>query len=230
MAKGDHMATLSELVDTVAKVTGMDPATVALLARHAREAGLIAMRGRGPSAAAMGLTDAANLLIAVNTVQHASEVARAVPLYRQCVPYERDAQGNRHALDGVGRLGEIMEQLIRAAGTGIFPDPFLGKQISPQVKGDFAQGKLWIGAQFNVTFVAAALRIVPREAGDGLPNYPLLDSARAVLAFDFFFPTRRRKGVLHKFFRGPGIMGNRIEEMTIGHQTFRAVGQLIEPV
>jgi hypothetical protein len=78
----------------------------------------------------------------MNRKTRPSEVARAVPLYRQCVPYERDAQGNRHALDGVGRLGEIMEQLIRAAGTGIFPDPFLGKQISPQVKGNFAQGKL----------------------------------------------------------------------------------------
>jgi hypothetical protein len=51
------MAILSELVTTVAKVSGMDQATVALIARHAREAGLIAMSGRGPSAASMGLTD-----------------------------------------------------------------------------------------------------------------------------------------------------------------------------
>ena len=55
------MAILSELVTTVAKVSGMDQATVALIARHAREAGLIAMSGRGPSAASMGPTDAANL-------------------------------------------------------------------------------------------------------------------------------------------------------------------------
>jgi hypothetical protein len=223
------MAVLSELVNTVAKVTGMDAATVALIARHAREAGLIAMSGRGPSAASMRPTDAANLLIAINTVHQASSVGRVIPLYRQCVPYERDAQGNRHVVEGVARLGEIMEQLIRAAGTGIFPDPFLGKQISAQVKDDFAQGNLWIGMKFNVTFIAAALRIVAREAGDGLPNYPLLDSARAVLAFDFFFPTRRRSGVLPKFFR-VDFMGNRFEELTIGHYTFRAVGQLIAPI
>jgi hypothetical protein len=236
------MATLSELVNTVAKATGLDQSSVALIARHAREAGLIAMSGRGPSAASMGLTDAVNLLIAVNTVKHASEVARAIPLYRQLVPYERDAKGHRHVLEGVGRFGEILEQLTLAAGTGIFPDPFLGKQTSSQVKNDFAQGKIQIAAKFNVTFVAAALRIVKPVVRDRLPDYPPLDSIPGVLAFDFFPPAQRR-GVPYQYFRGPGALGNRveflvpvtigignrIEEMIIGHPTFRAIGQLIAP-
>jgi hypothetical protein len=228
MAEG-IMATLSELVNTVAVVTGMDAAAVALPARHAREAGLIAMSGRGPSAASMRLSDAANLLIAINTTKHASEVARAIPLYRQLVPYERDAEGNRRALERVGRFGEIMELLIRAAGTGIFPDPFLGKRTPAQVKDDFAQGKILILTKFNVTFVAAALRIVTEVTGDGLPNYPILDSAPVVLAFDFFPPARRRDDVPYQTFRQPGVLGSRIEEVTIGPRTYRAIGQLIEP-
>jgi hypothetical protein len=227
MAEGT-MATLSELVTTVAQVTGMDPAAVALSARHAREVGLIAMSGRGPAAASMGLADVANLLIAINTTKHASEVARAIPLYRQLVPYERDTKGNRHALEGVERLGEIMEQLIRAAGTGIFPDPFLGKRTPAKLKDDFAQGKVWILTKFNATFVAAVLRIVSQITGDGLPDYPPLDSAPVVLAFDFF-PRARRGSVPYQLFRGPGVLGSRIEEVTIGHRTYRAIGQLIEP-
>jgi hypothetical protein len=235
------MAVLSELVNTVAKVTGVDRASVTLIARYAREAGLIAMSGRGSSAATMGLTDAANLLIAVNTVKHASEVARAVPLYRQLVPYERDAKGKRHAREGIRRFGEIMEQLIHAAGTGILPDPFLGKQTPPQVKDEFARGKIQLVMKFNVTFVAAALRIVPAIARDRLPDFPPLDSIPAVFAFDFFPPAHRRYGVGYQYFRGPGALGNRIEflvpvtvgnrteETIIGHQTFQAVGRLIAP-
>jgi hypothetical protein len=231
------MAILSELVSTVAKVSGMDLASIALIARQAREAGLIATSGRGPSAASMGLTDAANLLIAVNTVKHAREVARAIPLYRQLVPYERDPKGNRHALEGVGRLGEVIENLIHAAAVGTFPDPFLGKKMSVQLKDDFARRNAGIVMKFNVTFVAAALRIMKRIPQDGLPDYPPLDLAPVVLVFDFFPPTRRRSpstrielrsGPGYQMFR-TGIIGSRIEETTIGHRTFREIGQLIEP-
>jgi hypothetical protein len=227
--KEPSMAILSELVTTMAKVSGMDLASVALIGRQAREAGLIATTGRGPSAASMGLTDAANLLIAVNTVRHAREVARAIPLYRQLVPYERDPKGNRHALEGVGRLGEVIENLIHAAAVGAFPDSFLGKEMSVQLKDDFAQRNAGVFMKFNVTFVAAAMRIIKRIPEDSLPQYPPLDLAPVMLAFDFFPPAHRRRGVGYQFFRGPGVLGNRIEETTIGHRTFREIGQLIEP-
>jgi hypothetical protein len=229
------MAILSELVKTVAKVSGMDLASVALIARHAREAGFIAMSGRGPSAAPMGLTDAANLLIAVNTVRHAREVARAIPLYRQLVPYERDPKGNRHALEAVGRFGEVIETLIHAAAVGTFPDSFLGKEMSVQLKDDFSQRNAGVVMKFNATFVAAALRIIKRIPEDSLPDYPPLDLAPVMLAFDFFPPTRRRSpgtrlrsGPSYQMFRA-GAIGSRIEESTIGHRTFREIGQLIEP-
>ena len=69
------MTTLSQLVDVVAAVEGLDGDRVAAVARAVREAGLIATYGRGTSAAKMGLADAANLLIAVN----AAETARGAP-------------------------------------------------------------------------------------------------------------------------------------------------------
>jgi hypothetical protein len=64
------------LVKTVARLEGIDPATVALVARTVREAGLIATGGRGASAAKMDVKDATNLLIGVN----ASDMARDAPL------------------------------------------------------------------------------------------------------------------------------------------------------
>src|SRR5262249_46439956 len=152
----------------------------------AREAGLIAMSGRGPSAASMGLSDGANLLIATATTEHASEAARAIPLYRQLVPYERESTGKRHPIEGMAELGDVIEQLIHAAGTGRFPDPFLGKKTSAQLDEDFAQGKIEIATRFSITFVAAALRIVMRVPRDGLPDFPFLESAPVVFAFDFF--------------------------------------------
>jgi hypothetical protein len=232
------MAILSELVTTVARVSGMDAATVALIARHAREAGLIAMSGRGPSAAAMGLSDAANLLIAVNTTKRVSEVARAIPFYRHLIPHERDAKGYRHTLEGVGTLGEVIEQLIRATALGIFPDPFLGKRPSVQVRDDFAQGKIWMAMKFNISFVAAALRFASKIPGDGLPDYPPMESAPVVLAFDFFpqvirGPRRppwvgvRNRGAYLTF--REGTVFDRIEEAIIGYKTFQLIGQLIAP-
>src|SRR5258706_13319943 len=47
------MATLSELVDAVAEAEGMDSASVALIARYAREAGVLWKKGTGPCAARM---------------------------------------------------------------------------------------------------------------------------------------------------------------------------------
>jgi hypothetical protein len=241
MAKGAPMTILSELVGTVARVTGMSTQAVALLARHAREAGLIVMSGRGPSAASMGPADAANLLIAVSTTKHAIEVPKAIPLYRQLVAYERDQTGKRHSIEGVAEFGDALEQLILAAGTGRFPNPFLGKAISRELEQDFTQGKVEIAIRFSVTFVAAALRIVRRVSDDGLPDFPTLESARIELAFDFFPPKRSRARVSHirielrsggsyQLIRDVPIVANLIEEAVVGHRAFREIGQLIAPI
>lgn len=65
------MATLENLVATIAEVQGIGAERVRAIARAVREAGLIAKHGRGTSAAEMSETDAANLLIAVNVADTA---------------------------------------------------------------------------------------------------------------------------------------------------------------
>jgi hypothetical protein len=73
------MARLSELVAATAGALNLEERTVSMCARHLREAGLIKQKGRGPSAAQMGPTDASNLLLglmASDALQHAPENVR----------------------------------------------------------------------------------------------------------------------------------------------------------
>jgi hypothetical protein len=73
------MARLSELVAAAAGALNLEERTVCMCARHLREAGLFKQKGRGPSAAQMGPTDASNLLLglmASDALQHAPENVR----------------------------------------------------------------------------------------------------------------------------------------------------------
>jgi hypothetical protein len=76
------MATLSDLVTALAGVTGLPEATVFAYGRFARQAGLISQKGRGRSAAAMSVTDAANLLIAVGATDVTREAGTAIKNFR----------------------------------------------------------------------------------------------------------------------------------------------------
>ena len=76
------MATLSQLVDVVAHVEGLNRDRVGAIARAVREAELIATYGRGTSAGHTGLTDAANLLIDVNAAETARSAPEVVRRYR----------------------------------------------------------------------------------------------------------------------------------------------------
>lgn len=60
------MALVSDLVSAIAEVEGIPEPTVALAARHAREAGLLSQGARGRNAPRATVTDCANLLIGVN--------------------------------------------------------------------------------------------------------------------------------------------------------------------
>lgn len=73
------MARLSELVAATAGALNLEERTLSMCARHLREAGLIKQKGRGPSAAQMEPTDAANLLLGImasDALQHAPENVR----------------------------------------------------------------------------------------------------------------------------------------------------------
>jgi hypothetical protein len=76
------MATLSDLVSALSNVTGLPEATVFAYGRFAREAGLIAQKGRGRGAAIMQASDAANLLIGVGGTDVTREAALAIRSYR----------------------------------------------------------------------------------------------------------------------------------------------------
>lgn len=76
------MAVITDLVQVIASVEGLDEVTVGVFARHVREAGLISQRGRGRNAAKMTVQDAANLLIAVNASGYAKDGPEAVATYR----------------------------------------------------------------------------------------------------------------------------------------------------
>jgi hypothetical protein len=76
------MATIGQLVRTIADVSGIEESSVKLIARYAREAGYIGQQSTGAGAAKMTAADAANLLIGLNATELAKDVPLVVPVYR----------------------------------------------------------------------------------------------------------------------------------------------------
>jgi hypothetical protein len=130
------MATLSNLVSALARVTGLPEATVFAYGRFAREAGLISQAGRGLGGAQMAATDAANLLIAVGGTRITREAGRAIRALRQLpgeVRYAREStleltdwieRYHSFALSQVAdtklNLGTFVDFLLTEASTGRF--------------------------------------------------------------------------------------------------------------
>jgi hypothetical protein len=128
------MATLSQLVTTLASVTGVPQATVFAYGRFAREAGLISQGGRGRGGAQMTATDAANLLIAVGGTRITRDANKAIEEFRQLsgrvtradsttseltnwlAQYQVFAASRRY--DPELKLGGFVEFLIAEASTG----------------------------------------------------------------------------------------------------------------
>lgn len=175
------MATLSELVEAIAEAEGMDSATVALMARYAREAGFIQKKGRGPSAAQMGVTDAANLLIAVNASRAARDAAVVIPLYRNLITVEYVRTPEKEVPKHHVFFGDVLEMIIQSAIDGKLPDTFRPQNLSTKVCDAFQQGiaslsirfttprfegKIVIGERFDEKDVTGAvgmyLQFVPR--------------------------------------------------------------------
>jgi hypothetical protein len=77
-----NMAHLSDLVSALAHITGLPVATIFAYGRFAREAGLIAQKGRGRGAATMEVGDAANLLIGLGGTAVTRESPLAIRSYR----------------------------------------------------------------------------------------------------------------------------------------------------
>src|SRR5262249_54080740 len=152
------MATLSDLVAVTAKVEGLDPGSVALYARHLREAGLIRTSGRGTSAAVMGLPDAANLLIGVNTAKSAAEAPQAIGQFRHLHAYDFLSETEPRADSGGGALGDAIVQLKMASGISSIPDPFFGS-LNLDFQEALSNVDDHIELTFNTTKVSATIKI-----------------------------------------------------------------------
>ena len=72
------MASIGQLITAVSEVSGVDAASVKLIARYLREAGHIAQQSTGGGAARMTYSDAAALLIGVNASSLAKDAVSAV--------------------------------------------------------------------------------------------------------------------------------------------------------
>ena len=215
------MATLSELVESVAKVEGMDPTTVGLIARNVREAGLISTRGRGRSAAIMNSADAANLLIAVNVAGTVREAAQAVRNYRRLEVSKLRA-----------RLGDALEQLIEAASNNALPQLFLSNPVPRLVAQGFLEGQIDVEFTFHKPTLRATLSI---SAPTDLPAIEvkadgwhaeegaveLLVNNATCISFEFDPPSDQIKRQPKKYF------GDRRDTTSIGYPTIRAVGELL---
>jgi hypothetical protein len=221
------MATLSDLVAVTAKVEGLDPGSVALYARHLREAGLIKTSGRGTSAAVMGLPDAANLLIGVNTAKSAPEAPRAIRQFRDLHAYDFRSETDPRPESDWGALGDAIEQLIMASGIGRIPEPFFGA-LDLDLQEAFSNGDVHIELMFNTTKVSATIKIWLLPGKDAVdPDAPERWVARAPPEISLLFSAPRPRGPPRA--KQQGRTADRTEEVTIGYRTFRAVGKLILP-
>ena len=182
----------------------------------------------------MGLTDAANLLIAVNATRHANEAVRAVTFYRPMVPHEYVATDRRRVLEQTGTLGEAIEQLLAAVMAGGLPPSFIGRPVPEHLRESFSKGNGNIFLKFNISYFAATLRIEPTDAGSmAIPDSTKNPSSSRALSFDFFPISKAPKNrpdlegrISYQTFRE--AIGDRIEETTISHRTISAVAALIQ--
>jgi hypothetical protein len=219
------MATLTELVDTIAEVEGLDPSSVALIARYIREAGLITTGGRGPSAARMSFRDAAHLVIGVSAARATQDAAKIVSVYRKLEAYRFISQDQPNEDLKFGTLGEAIKQLLAALAAGELPKIFLNDGVQDVMQLAFSRGEFHIALRFRRPDPAAFLLItpLPKSALESEEaTEVLLDLYRGSgLSFSFHQP--RQRGTRKK----PKSKADRMEETTITHRTLGAVAKLL---
>jgi hypothetical protein len=212
------MATLTELVEAVAEAEGMDSATVALIARYAREAGFIQKKGRGPSAAHMGVADAANLLIAVNASGLAQDARVVIPLYRDLIVAEY-LWVEKRRIPNDGFFGNALELIIQSAIDGELPNTLVSREVPTVVRDAFHQGTIEMSIGFSRPEPRGEIAITvssPLESpggfgmsGTGLPLY-------------FGSKDGRQKRALLKL-----KSGDRTDETRIGSRTIFSVAETL---
>jgi hypothetical protein len=212
------MATLTRLVMTITVAEGLDLDTTALIARYAREAGLIAMKGRGESAAHMTPKDAANLLIAVNTLTTAKNAAGFVPIYRRLGAHEPGVVDHPSAT-----FGEALELIIRSYMDGALPDEFLDVRTPEDIKYAFEHDEIHVEVAFRGPIPSATLRISHSITPEVSSSRYLDDRGLGTIRFIVFerkLKSRPKKKVTAE---------DRRIETIITDRTLRAVGEALRP-
>lgn len=223
------MATLSELVEVIAEVEGLDPATVNLIAREVREAGHIKTGGRGTSAARMDFADAAALLIAVNATTLVREAALMVSRYSRLEAWEGldeyvQLRGKLSSPLEYLRVGDkltsrrlpttfgvALEELIKVTSQKALPINFLGFNTDPFFREAFSKADIVLKLTFSKPIPKVNLTMYSR----GNTNKPSLDLN--------FRPLRHSKG------RVQTPASDRSDTTIIGFETIRAVAELLLP-
>jgi hypothetical protein len=213
------MATLSDLVDAVAAAEGMDPATVALIARYAREAGFIQKRGRGRSAARMEIADAANLLIAVNASGAARDAPVVIPLYRNLVEADHLWADEKLIKKNYASFGSVLELIIQSAIEGILPETVLTKSVPDVVRNAFHKRTVSISIGFSRPEVRGQIAISVGSPTETtlLPSFGMSSTG----LFLFFFPRGGRQSRAQLKLKS----GDRTDETKIGSRTIFSVAQ-----
>jgi hypothetical protein len=213
---------MSELVETIAAVEGLDVATVTLFARYIREAGFIKTGGRGSSAAKMDIVDAANLLIGVNATTVAAEAPKVVLKYRALEAHEQLAARDPRTPQRYGTLGEAVEQLIGATALCDLPELFLNREVPPELQKAFRQGTVRVEVTFRKPSPSAAIKLSVAFDRDVDPSGLLSEAWPQLPSLSFhFYPAQQRSR------KGKTLMTDRIEGITIGYRSLRAVGDLL---
>jgi hypothetical protein len=172
----------------------------------------------------MGLTDAANLLIAENATTTATDAAKTVSAYREFESYEFRSKTDPRPEHRYGTLAEAIEQLIDALGADELPEIFLNRGLPPKYEQAVAQGDIHIALSFRRPNQSAYLKLTPVPMAEEIAPMAMeewVDSMNGVL-FSFYPPKHRGPRRKKK-----NITADRTEETTIGYRTLRAVGKLL---
>jgi hypothetical protein len=219
-----RMALLSTMVKAVAEVEGLDETHVGWIARHLREAGLIAQAGRGRGAARMSANDAANLLIAVNASTSAKDAVRTANIFSNTrlngdsvSKSSRLADRNKSFFSRIRtsnqqgvRLNDFLANLIRALQIG--HNSKLSEDESIKIIIKFSRPQTKCNIQIYEANDAGALTLI---------------SDATFRSFDESDDTLSEAELISKYDNGDAFVPDRIDETIITRRTLSAVGEIL---
>ena len=219
------MAKLSDLIPTLAQVLPMPEQTVAMYARHLREAKLISSGGRGPGAAQMTATDCARLLIAIMAADQVKDAASAVEAYWPLVMEEIDTKLGLpiDKREGWADLSEAILDILMPDGN---EEQSFGETVASLIEG-VRLGTLtqamagmrdpYLRVEIERRFLTGKIAFQNDNAGLGYPQLALLAQ------FELPEGPEREQREQEDF----SVGGDAMITFAVGYRTINALGALI---